>query len=77
VTGTQYSIDNFFFGGSDEDPTAVGFDVQGFTQANLSNGSFNSNVNGTGYTPAGDAVLSGKISASAGKEETFTVDDGG
>lgn len=73
TTGKQYSIDDFSFGG---DETPVGFDVQGFTTANISNGSFSSNVNGTGYTPAGDAVLSGKISASGGKNETFTVEVG-
>lgn len=73
VSGKQYSIDRFAMAGSEDDPTPFSFDVQGFTTANLSNGSFSSTVNGVAWTPAGDGVVNGKISASGGKEETWTA----
>lgn len=74
TTGNEYTIDKFTFGGTDENPSNISFDVQGFTTAGLNNGPFNSTVNGTGTVNGAEAVLSGKISAAKGKTETRTVD---
>ncbi len=75
TSGVQYSIDQFMFGSSDTNsPTAVSFSVQGFTTSALANGSFVSQVNGTGnVVDKGDAVLRGSINGGGGKSETHTT----
>ncbi len=66
--GTEYAIDTYSC--ATDDGT---FDVQGFTTAKIgSNGGFKSTVNGTGAVGEEVSVLKGKISASGGKEESFT-----
>jgi hypothetical protein len=74
VTGTQYSIDRFTFGGDWEGAPEAWYDLQGYTTSNLSNGAFNSTVNGVGWVGS-DAVMTGKISATGGKLETFVIPD--
>lgn len=72
--GTEYAID--MFSCVTDDGT---FDVQGFTTAKIgSNGAYKSTVNGTGTIGESTSVLKGTISASGGKEESFTFipDDG-
>jgi hypothetical protein len=75
TTGTQYSIDTFTYsaGGDETTPAPVTFNVQGFSTTKLPSGAFNSNVNGLGTVNGADAVLSGKISTAAGKQETMTI----
>jgi len=73
--GTEYAIDTFSC--VTDDGT---FEVQGFTTAKIgSKGGYKSTVNGTGTIGESVSVLKGKISASGGKEESFTFvpDDGG
>ena len=77
VTGTEWSINTFTFGGAGEDtnavPTSVFFRVQGFTTTSLSKGNFNSQVNGPGIVNGSDAVMKGNIKASGGKTETSII----
>lgn len=74
VSGTQYSIDRFTFGGDFEGAPEAWYDMQGYTTTSLSNGAFNSTVNGVGWVGT-DAVLTGKISATGGKLETTFIPD--
>lgn len=73
VTGTQYSIDQFVFGGTGDKGTPVSFNVQGFTTTTLPNKSLVSNVNGVGVVNGDDAVLRGTIKYGPGKTQTITT----
>jgi hypothetical protein len=78
TTGTEWSINSFIFGSTGADTngpsaTSIFFELQGFTKTTLSSGAFTSAVNGPATVNFLDAVLQGKISASAGKLKTLQV----
>ena len=78
VSGTEWSINSFSFGSTGADTngppaTTIVFDLQGFTTANLSSGSFNSKVNGPASINLLDTVLQGKISAGTGNTTSIQV----
>lgn len=80
-SGPSYAIEFFQFTGpastdtngvTTNQFTSLTFAVQGFTTANVANGSFSSAVNGTGTFNGSNAVLRGTISSSAGKNQMTT-----
>jgi hypothetical protein len=71
--GTQYSIDQYMFGATGDNATAVSFNVQGITTKNMRNNSYLSSVNGTGNVNGADAVLRGSIRVSSGRTQDITV----
>jgi hypothetical protein len=71
--GTEYSIDTFNFAWGEESPTTL--ELQGFTTASKTNGSFKSSVNGTGNVNGAPGVFTGTISAKGGKEEARTIEE--
>lgn len=80
-SGSSYAIESFQFigpaftdtnGVTTNQFTSLTFSVQGFTTANVSSGTFNSTVNGTGTVNGSNAVLRGTIGGAAGKNQMTT-----